>query len=50
MRAVLVKVLPILSMDSLLIGVSNFANRYKGESLVKGVANFVNGFFLKRGF
>ena len=49
MGAVLVKVLPILSMDSLLRGVSNFVNGYMGEALVKGVANFVNGLFVKRG-
>ena len=49
MGAVLVKVLPILSMDSLLRGVSNFVNGYMGGALVKGVANFVNGLFVKRG-
>ena len=42
--------LQILSMDSLLRGVSNFVNGYMGEALVKGVANFINGFFVKRGF
>ena len=42
--------LPILSMDSLLRGVSNFHNGYMGEALVKGVANFINGFFVKRAF
>ena len=40
--------LPILSMDSLLRGVSNFHNGYMGEALVKGVANFFNAFLLKR--
>ena len=36
-------------MDSLFRAVSNFANGYVGEALVKGVANFINGFFVKRG-
>ena len=40
----------ILSMDFLLRGLSNFANGYMGEALVKGVANIINGFFVKRGF
>ena len=40
----------ILSMDSLLRWVSNFANGYIGEALVKGVANFINGFFVEMGF
>ena len=44
------KVLLILSMDSLLGGVSKFVNLYMGEALVKGVANFINGFFFNRGF
>ena len=43
-------VLPILSMDSLLRGVSKFVNRYMGEALVRGVANFINAFFFKRCF
>ena len=38
----------ILSMDSVLRGVSNFINGYMGEALVKGVANFINRFFAKR--
>ena len=47
---VLLKGLPILSMDPLLTGVSNFVNGYVGETLVNGVANFIKGFFVKRGF
>ena len=42
--------LPILSMDSLLRGVSKFINRYMGEALIRGVANFINAFVFKRGF
>ena len=38
----------ILSIDSLLRGVSNFVNGYLGEALVKGIANFINGIFVKR--
>ena len=34
-------------MDSLLRRVSNFLNGYMGEGLVKGVANFINVFFVK---
>ena len=37
-------------MDSLLRGVSKFVNEYMGEALVKGVGNFINGFFVKGGF
>ena len=44
MGEVLVKVLSILSM------VFNFLNEYMGEALVKGVVNFINVFFVKRGF
>ena len=40
----------ILSTDPLLRGVSKFVNGYIGEALVKRVANFINGFFVKRGF
>ena len=40
----------ILSMDSLLREVSKFVNGYMGEALVKGVVNFINGFFVKMGF
>ena len=39
----------ILSMDSLLRGAPKLVNGYKGEALVKGAANFINGFFVKRG-
>ena len=46
----IVKVLLILSMDSLLREISKFVNGYMGEDLVKGIANFINGFFVKRGF
>ena len=42
--------LPILSMDSLLRGVSKFINRYMGEALIRGVVNFINAFVFKRGF
>ena len=41
--------LRILSIDSLLKGVSNFVNGYMGEALVRGIAIFINGFFVKRG-
>ena len=41
-------VLPILSRDSLLRGVSKFVNRYMGEALVKVAENLINGFFVKR--
>ena len=41
--------LPIFSMVSLLGGVSKIVNFYMDEALVKGVANFVNGFFIKMG-
>ena len=41
--------LSILSMDSLLRGAPKFVSGYMGEVLVKGVANFINGFFVKRG-
>ena len=37
-------------MDSLLKEVSKFVTGYMGEDLVKGVANLINGFFVKRGF
>ena len=50
MHPALVKGLPILSIDSLLRGVSNLLNRCMGEALVKVVVNFINGFFLKRAF
>ena len=40
----------ILTMDSLLRGLSNFVNGYMGEVLVKGVANIINGFFVKTAF
>ena len=40
--------LPILYIDSLLRGVSNFVNKYMDEALVYGDANFINGFFVKR--
>ena len=36
-------------MDSLLRGIAKFVNRCIGEALVKGVASFMNGFFVKRG-
>ena len=48
MGVVLVKGLPILSMVSLLTGVPKFINGYMDETLVKGVANLMNGFFVKR--
>ena len=38
----------ILSIDSLLRGVSNFVNGYLSEALVKGITNFINGVFVKR--
>ena len=41
--------LPILSMVSLLRGAPKFVNGYMGKVLVKGVVNFINGFFVKRG-
>ena len=44
------KVLAILSMVSLLRRVSKFINQYMGEALSRGVANLVNGFFVKSGF
>ena len=31
-------------------GVSNFVNGYMDEALVRGATNFINGFFVKRGF
>ena len=37
-------------MVSLLRLVSTFLNGYLGEALVKGVANVMNGFFVKKGF
>ena len=37
-------------MGYLLRWVSNFANGYMGEALVKDNDNFVNGFFVKIGF
>ena len=40
----------ILSMDSLLRLVSKFNNVYMGQASVKGVANFINGLFVKMGF
>ena len=45
----LVKGLPILSMDPLFRGISNFVNGYIGEALVKSVVSFINGFFVKKG-
>ena len=36
-------------MDSLLRGAPKLVNGYRGEILVKGVVNFINGFFVKRG-
>ena len=50
MGEVLVKVLSILPMVFLLRGVFNCLNEYMGEALVKGVVNFINVFFVKRGF
>lgn len=44
------KVLVILSMVSLLRRVSKFINQYMGEALSRGVANLINGFFVKSGF
>ena len=38
--------LSILSIDSLLTGAPAFVNAYMGEALVKGVVNFINGFFV----
>ena len=40
----------VLPMDSLLRGVSKFVNLCEVEALVKGLANFINVFFVKRGF
>ena len=34
-------------MDSLLRGAPKLVNGYKGEALVKGAANFINGFLLR---
>ena len=48
MGVVLVKGLSILSMVSLLTGVPKLINGYMDETLVKGVANLMNGFFVKR--
>ena len=42
--------LTYLSMIFLLREVSKFVSGYMGEALVKGVGNFINGFFVKRGF
>ena len=39
-----------LSMDSWLKGVSKLTGGYMGEALVKGVAGFINGFFVQRDF
>ena len=50
MGEALVKVLGILSMDSLLRKVYRFVNGYMGEALVKDVENLINGIFSKRGF
>ena len=50
MGPVLVKGLHILSMDPLLRGVSSFLNWHMAEALVKGFANFINGFLDERGF
>ena len=41
------KVLPILSMVSLLRGISKFINWYMAEALARGVLNLINGFFVK---
>ena len=49
MGEVLVKGLPILSIISLLRGISKCINGYMDESLVIGFPNFLNGFFLKSG-
>ena len=38
----------ILSMDSLLRQAPKFVNGYMDEVLVKGVADFINGLFVKR--
>ena len=40
----------VLSMDSLLRGVSKFVNGYMGEALVKGFGSFINEFFFNRDF
>ena len=40
----------VLTMDSLLRGVSKVVNGYIGEALLKGVPIFINGFFVKRSF
>ena len=37
-------------MDFLLRAVSNFFSGYMVEALVKGVANYINGLFVARGF
>ena len=39
----------ILLKDSLLRGVSKFANGCMGKALVKSVVNFINDFSVKRG-
>ena len=36
--------------EALVKGIANFVNGYMGEALVKGIANFINGFFVKRHF
>ena len=36
--------------EALVKGIANFANGYMGEALLKGIANFINGFFVKRHF
>ena len=37
-------------MESLLRGVSKVVNEYMGDALIKGIANLINGFFVKWGF
>ena len=37
-------------MESFLRGVSKVVNGYMGDALIKGIANFINGFFVQRVF
>ena len=36
--------------EVLIKGIANFVNGYMGEPLVKGITNCINGFFVKRSF